>query len=318
MFQLNDFKVLKINDKQKKEIIDYGVKMVGAPYEWSETKGAGVKVGIIDTGADLRHEDLRKAIVKQKNFVDPARDATDDNGHGSHVAGIVGARQNGVGVIGVAPESEVYIAKSFTPDGAGDEKAVLHALEWLCAEGVQVINMSFASFRKSDLYERMIKEAYAAGIILICAAGNEGYLQGDSIGYPAKFEECMAVAAVDVNKNNAPYSSKGPKIELSAAGTDVYSCYMNGAYATLSGTSMATPIISGAVAILQGKAKIRYNRFLSPEEIRIVMHMYAEDLGKKGRDSLYGYGLFSFGRVETGGEKIMASNGSYGSRVKAY
>jgi subtilisin family serine protease len=107
----------------------------------------------------------------------------------------------------------------------------------------------------------------------------------------------------DINKKNAPFSSKGPKAEICAAGTDVYSDYMDNAYATLSGTSMATPVIAGAVALLQGKAMIRYKRYLSPEEIRLLLHMYAEDLGVLGRDPSFGYGLFSFGRVETGGER---------------
>ena len=130
---------------------------------------------------------------------------------------------------------------------------------------------------------------------MICAAGNEG--AQSNIGYPASFSETIAVSAVDINKHIADFNSTGSAAEIAAAGINIYSTYLNNGYATLSGTSMATPIISGAVAILQAKGRMRYGRKLTPDEIRLLLNIYTEDLSGSGKDDRYGYGLFSFGRI---------------------
>ena len=109
--------------------------------------------------------------------------------------------------------------------------------------------------------------------------------------------ETIAVSAVDINKHIADFNSTGSAAEIAAAGINIYSTYLNNGYATLSGTSMATPIISGAVAILQAKGRMRYGRKLTPDEIRLLLNIYTEDLSGSGKDDRYGYGLFSFGRI---------------------
>ena len=133
------------------------------------------------------------------------------------------------------------------------------------------------------------------GITMICAAGNEG--ANAEMGYPASFPETIAVSAVDINKHIADFNSKGSAAEIAAAGIDIFSTYLDNGYATLSGTSMATPIITGAVAILQSKGLMRYGRKLTPDEIRLLLNIYTEDLSGSGKDDRYGYGLFSFGRI---------------------
>jgi subtilisin family serine protease len=133
------------------------------------------------------------------------------------------------------------------------------------------------------------------GITMICAAGNEG--EKSVIGYPARFNETIAVSAVDINKHIADFNSVGNAAEISAAGINIFSTYLNDGYAVLSGTSMATPIITGAVAILQAKGLMRYGRKLTPDEIRLLLNIYTEDLSGTGKDDRYGYGLFSFGRI---------------------
>lgn len=304
-FKISDFKLQKKTDSVTGEIIDYGVKMVGAPLEWGETKGESIKVGIIDTGVDCKHPDLKNRIVKTRNFVDPDPESMcDENGHGTHVAGIVAASLNNFGVVGVAPACDLYIAKAFLPDGNADSDAIRNALIWLTEEQVHVINMSFASKEYDPSYHEQIKEAYQAGITLVCAAGNSGALPGDTIGFPAKFEECISVTAVDVTKQHAKYSSRGQRADIAAAGTNILSCYPGGKFARLSGTSMATPIISGAAALLHKKAYNRMQRCLTPEEMRLVLSIYTEDLGGFGRDVEYGNGLFSFGRLNKMSENI--------------
>ena len=158
--------------------------------------------------------------------------------------------------------------------------------------------MSFSSPATTRQYASLVSEVSRRGITMVCAAGNEGEKAFDNIGYPANYPETIAVTAVDVNKHITDFSSVGRAAEISAAGKDIYSTYLDGTYATLSGTSMATPIITGAVAILQAKGFIRYGRYLSPDEIRLLLNIYTEQIGKKGRDNRYGYGVFSFGRIE--------------------
>lgn len=209
-------------------------------------------------------------------------------------------------MVGVAPKSRLYIAKAFGADGKTDYDAIEKSIRYLEDKKVDVINMSFSSGYTSAKYRSLVWEAYQKGITLVCAAGNEGDMGDNTIGYPASYPETVAVSAVDINKNIADFSSRGKAAEICAAGIDVYSTYLNGGYATLSGTSMACPIITGAVAILQAKGYIRYSRRLTPDEIRLLLNIYTENPGSKGRDKNYGYGIFSFGRIAS--EEYIYSN----------
>lgn len=297
-FKIINFKVSDVPRKIPNEIIDYGVKMVGAPLEWLETQGEGIKVGIIDTGIDLNHEDLQEKVEAYYNFTTGnSNDITDENGHGTHVAGIVSANKNNIGVVGVAPKCKLYVAKAFEKDGSAQTKNIINAIKWLYSKNVNVINMSFSTQEFVSEYSDLIKKCYYQGILCVCAAGNEGN-GTDTIEYPARFPETLSVTAVDINKKIADFSSTGPRADISAPGEDILSTWPNSTYRTLSGTSMATPIITGAVAILQAKAKNRFNRLLSCNELKLILDIYTDDPGEKGKDNAYGYGIFSFGRLK--------------------
>jgi len=274
---------------RKGEFIPYGVKMSGAPAIWNYTMGRGIRVGVIDTGADVNHIDLKDRIKKYKDFTNEG--IYDYNGHGTHVCGIIAASKNNVGIVGVAPECELFVAKAFKKDGTGEEEYIIKAINWLIDENADIINMSFSADSYTKEYYDIIKKAYNRNIIMVAAAGNEGEA---GIGFPAKFGETICVGAVDIRKHKSNFSSVGERIDVSAAGTDILSCYPNNQYAILSGTSMATPIISGAVALIQSRAKIFMKRKLSQSEIRMQIRAHSKDLGKFGKDSDYGYGLFSF------------------------
>lgn len=295
-FKINDYTLIETKSEQESEYIDYGVRLVGAPLEWKETMGEGIRVGIIDTGVCTSHPDLCSRIKDGINFTNEDR-ATfcDHSGHGTHVSGIVCAEKNGSGVVGVAPKADLYVAKAFDKSGKTNYPAIEKSLIWLADKKVDVINMSFSSSYATPRYSEAIRTIKRLGITMICAAGNDG--EKSTIGYPANFNDTIAVSAVDINKHIAEFNSVGTAAEISAAGINIFSTYLDDGYAILSGTSMATPIITGAVAILQAKGMMRYGRRLTPDEIRLLLNIYTEDLSGSGKDDRYGYGLFSFGRI---------------------
>ena len=281
----------------KNEVMSYGVKMVGAEYEWPETMGSGIKVGVIDTGVDINHSDLKNRIKSCVNFTGGKRyDVSDNSGHGTHVCGIIAAEKNGIGVVGVAPQCDLYVAKAFDDNGVGDAKAIISSLDWLIMQKVDIINMSFSSDYADADEKRAINRCLANGITLVAAAGNNG--EGSRVSYPARYDGVIGVAAVDINKNVSDFSSCGEEIILAAAGTDILSTYKNNEYAILSGTSMAAPIISGAAAIIQAKSKKRFSRRLTPSEIEKVMGIYADNKIGNENNLCYGCGIFSFGRIK--------------------
>lgn len=293
MSYIDKFYIKGKYDIREKEIMPYGIEMSGVFYEWKETMGKGIKVGVIDTGADINHIDLKDRISEYKNFI--KEDDSDLNGHGTHVCGTIAASKNKTGVVGVAPECELYVAKSFNKDGYGDENAIINAIYWLIDKEVDIINMSFSSDTYTDEYYDAIKRATENNITVVAAAGNEGE---KGVGYPGRFNEVICVSAVDINKKKSTFSSIGDKIDVCAAGTDILSTYPGNKYAVLSGTSMATPIISGAAAIMQGKSLLRFKKKLTPYEIKLIICLYSDDLGGFGKDINYGCGLFSFGRID--------------------
>lgn len=286
-FKLPYFHVVEVQSQAPAEI-SYGVRMIGAPLEWTETRGEGVRVAVIDTGRP-NHPDL--TIADSVDFTGTGPD--DRRGHGTHCAGIIAANGN---IKGVAPAVELYTVKIFSDSGGTSSATIIQALDWCRENGIDVVSMSFAGPYDDLGVRQAIKRCYDADITLVAAAGNFGRDYG--VMFPAKYSEVISVAAVDINKTPADWSAYGMELELAAAGVEVYSTYLGGQYALLSGTSMACPHITGACAILQAKAKRRLGHKLTPEQIRAALNLYAEDMGAPGRDERYGCGVFSFGRFD--------------------
>lgn len=267
--------------------IPYGVRMIGAPLEWPETKGEGIKVAVIDTGRP-NHPDI--TVAGAVDFTGSGMD--DRRGHGTHCAGIIAA--NGK-ILGVAPGVELYTLKVFPDSGSTSPEAIARALDWCVGAGFDIISMSICGPTDDYNMHQAVKRCHAAGIVMVAAAGNFGRDYG--VMYPARYTEVIAVAAVNLDEAPADFSAYGMELDLAAAGVDVWSTWLGGGYVQLSGTSMACPHIAGAAALLQGKARRRLGRKLTPEEIRVALNLYAEDLGLPGRDERYGCGVFSFGRL---------------------
>ncbi|MCL4459216.1 MAG: S8 family peptidase [Chloroflexi bacterium] len=279
---------------QPAEVLPWGVDRIDADLAWATSRGAGVKVAVLDTGIDLDHPDLQANIKGGINTINSLKSANDDNGHGTHIAGIIAAVDNDIGVIGVAPEAHLYAVKVLNRQGSGFVSDVIEGLQWSIDNGMQVVNMSFGSSADNQSLHDAVIKAYNAGIVLVAAAGNSGPAD-NTVNYPAKYAEVIAVSATDKTDALANFSSRGPEVELAAPGVDVYSTWKGDGYNTLSGTSMATPHVSGTAAL-----SIASHPGYTNLQIRTLLQNTADDLGAVGRDNLYGYGLVDAEEATTG------------------
>jgi len=268
--------------------LPWGVDRIDAEKVHSYNKGSGIKIAIIDTGIDYKHPDLDENFHGGYDFVNNDDDPMDDNGHGTHVAGIVAAEDNDFGVVGVAPEAHLYAVKVLDNSGSGYVSDVIAGIEWSIENGMQIISMSLGSKSDSTALHDACDTAYENGILLVAAAGNEGNPpgKGDNVLYPAKYSSVIAVAATDINDERASWSSTGPDVELAAPGVDIKSTLLGGGYGEKSGTSMACPHVSGVAALIM----VSYPN-LTNVEVRQRLRDTADDLGPAGFDEKYGYGL---------------------------
>lgn len=268
--------------------VNWNVTRVNATRVWSGGNlGAGVKVAIIDTGIDYAHSDLSPNYKGGYNFVARTADPLDDHGHGTHVAGIIGAAANGSGVEGVAPKASLYALKVLDKNGSGTYSNVIKALQWAVSHKMQLASMSLGSATNSKALHEACTAAYKAGVLLVAAAGNSGTPDGrrTTIEYPAAFGAVIAVGAVDSRSVRPYWSSTGAKLELAAPGVEISSDRLGGGLTVMSGTSMACPHVSGVAALIMASG------VTAPAAVRRRLNSAAGDLGVTGRDSLYGYGL---------------------------
>lgn len=224
----------------------WGITRIGAPTAWNTTVGTGVKVAIVDTGISTSHPDL--VVAGGVNTINPLKGFNDDNGHGSHVAGIVAASNNSSGVVGVAPGASLYAVKVLNRNGSGYISDIIEGLDWSISNGMDVVNMSLGTNSDVQTFHDAVVRVYNAGITLVAAAGNDGP-GANSVDYPGAYSEVIGVAAIDRNNAMASWSSAGPQVDLAAPGVSIYSTYKGSSYATLSGTSMASPHVTGVVAL---------------------------------------------------------------------
>lgn len=261
--------------------VDWGVARIGADKVWDKGTGSGVKIGIIDTGIQKDHPDLAGNIITGYDFVNNDNDANDDNGHGTHVAGIAAASSNNLGVVGVSHSSQLMPIKVLNAQGYGYLSDVAKGVYFATDNGVRVINLSLGSTSDSSLLRDAVNYATNKGVLIIAAAGNDG---GAPCSYPAAYSNAVCVVATDSRNLLASFSNIGG--ELAAPGVYNYSTYIGSTYRYLSGTSMATPHVSGAAALLMSICTT-----CSSSEIRTLMRDTAVDLGEMGKDILFGYGL---------------------------
>jgi len=296
--------------------LQYGPRAIQAPLAWEVTTGTlSVTIAIIDTGVDLAHPDLATQIwmnlgevgldgggqAKQTNGVDDDgngyvddwrgwdfaaqdNDPQDERGHGTHVAGIAAAAgDNSVGIAGVAWGVTIMPLKIFTSTGLASNTDAASAMVYAVDNGARIINLSVGDVQPDPALEAGVNYAVEHGALVVAAAGN---FSSQGVVYPGAYPNALAVAAVDIFSETLSTSSYGPQVDLAAPGGEIYSTYWSNTYNYLSGTSMATPHVSGVAALLASRPG-----FETPEKIRLALEATAFDLGAPCWDTHYGFGL---------------------------
>lgn len=275
---------------------------------WQTSQGEGIIVAVVDTGIDTRHPDLVANLVPGFNSLDNTNDPTDDNGHGTHVAGIIGAvAGNGIGMAGVSPKAKIMPIRALGDQG-GSAQSVSAGIQYAVDHGASVINLSLGSTKPSKAIESAIKYALKKGVSVVAAMGNSGD-QGNPRQWPASYAGVVAVGATDPQDKITPWSDFGEWIAVSAPGYGIWSTFPTyetsltrlakqnpGAlppeakiqtnYSALSGTSQATPVVAGIIANMRSVQK-----GLTRAQIRDQIMKSSRDVGPAGFDAHYGAGL---------------------------
>jgi len=267
--------------KMSADTVDWGITRIGAEKIWADSTGSSIKIAVIDTGAELTHSDLSANLVTGYDFVNNDTNPSDDNGHGTHVSGIIASTQNSAGNIGAAYQAKIMPVKVLNNQGYGYLSDVAKGIYYAADNGARIINMSLGSPSDSLTLKNAVAYAANKGVLMVAAAGNES---GSSCQYPAAYSSVICVGATDSSNKLASFSNMGA--ELSAPGVSNYSTYIGNTYQYMSGTSMATPHVVGAAAVVAS-----FCTTCTTTEIRTVLKNTAVDLGTTGYDSVFGYGL---------------------------
>lgn len=263
----------------------------------------GVKVGIVDTGIDAAHEDLSGKVVDCAATApgllgliggnptpSESRGCADDNDHGTHVAGTIGAKaNNGVGVAGVSFNSSFGICKALHgAAGSGSTAGVANCITYLAGKGNRIISMSLGGGASTTL-QQAVQSAWAggSGSLIVAASGNGG---NSTANYPAAYPEVVSVAATDDQDAKASFSTFNDDVEIAAPGVDILSTRRGGGYVAFSGTSMATPHVAGVAAVIARNGG-------TPAQWRTKLDASVDDLGAPGRDVNFGFGRVNLAKA---------------------
>ena len=247
-------------------------------------------VAIIDSGVDLTHPDLIRRLGPGYNVLADDRSPNDENGHGTHVAGIIASQPNNdEGVAGITWFNPIMAVKALNADGYGTSIDVAKGIRWAVDHGAKVINLSLGNYQPSSVLEEAIRYADAHDVVLVAASGNDSTSQPS---FPAAYPEVISVGAVNPDLSYALYSNYGDYVDVVAPGTNIASTFAGHRYAALSGTSMAAPHVTALAALIRS-----VNPRLSNDEVRDIILESADDLGERGKDPYYGYGLINVYRA---------------------
>lgn len=264
---------------------------MSVPESWAITGGSEkIIVAVLDTGVDGKHPDLvGRVLTNGYNFVDDNKDTSDNNGHGTMVAGIIAANVgNSIGIAGATKNCMVLPVKVLDAKGNGYVGSIAAGITYAVEQGANVINLSLGCSEFSSVLQDAVNDAYSKGVIVIAASGNSG----GPIQYPAACTHAVAVGSVSSSNSIAAYSNHGNSLALVAVGSSIFSTlYSDGSagYGLSSGTSYATPFVSSLAALL-----LSLNSAYSPAQLTKIMEDTAVDLGDPGWDGYFGYGCINF------------------------
>lgn len=297
--KLPDFDVEKVYTSFSQSY-DWGLKYSNIPDTWKISRGKGITIAVIDTGMP-DHEDIGDNAIEGGNYI-PDEDIYDYNGHQTHCVGIISAKDNQDGFVGVAPEAKCVCYKSLNTRGAGNYSQINNALRDIKKLKPDLVSMSLGGRSADREMHELIMDLHKMNIPVVCAAGNSGYA---GVLFPAAFPETIAIAAFDRQGKIASFSSRGSQVDWAAPGANIYSTFLNQSYAQLSGTSMACPFMAGVIALMLAKHKEQEKRTgkndcKTVEDIRNHLLKYTNDKGSVGKDKDWGYGVIDV-------EKLMAT-----------
>ena len=295
----------------------WGLDKIKAEAAWATSTGLGSVIAVVDSGADMGHPDLQANLIAGRDFVGKDNDPQDENGHGTHVSGIVAAvTNNGIGVAGTAPDAKVLVVRALDADGSGSTDDIAAAIRYATDNGAHVINLSLGVMSgldkiaeiigALDAVNEAIDYAWENGVVIVAAAGNDSFpLCSEPSGHP----KVLCVGATDQNDTRSFYSNSDATMTskylvapggsgLSCAG-DIFSTYLRSqesfcspeaGYEAIAGTSMATPFVSGVAGLLVAKGDTN-------QQVVDCIIATVDDLGPPGRDPIYGYGRLNAERA---------------------
>jgi thermitase len=287
------------NDPGYSQQYSLSITQWASAYNLNPTLGgsSSTVIAIVDTGIDLNHPDLATKILAGTTFVAGTTTPQDDNGHGTHCAGIASAiTNNGIGVAGTNPSARLLPVKVLDSAGSGSFTDVSNGITWAADHGAKVISMSLgcAAGCTDPATSSAIAYAKGKGVLVVVAAGNEG----GAVGFPGNDPNSMAIAASDNTDNTASFSNYGAQVSVAAPGVNIYSSYFPNTYATLSGTSMATPMVAGLAGLL-------VNGTSTPASIRAKIETTTDKVGpyaySAGRNDHFGFGRINVAKAVASG-----------------
>lgn len=214
---------------------------------WESYTGKNIKIAVIDTGCDINHEDLKENLIQGYNFVNNSNYPDDDNGHGTHVAGIIAASNNKKGVVGVSPKAKIIPIKALDHEGSGNNNIIAKSIVWAVDRSSDIITMSLGSIENSLEVYNAIKYAIKNNVLVFCAAGNMG--MGHDVLYPAKYKETISIGSINDQLEISDFTCFGEALDFLSPGENILSCTPRNSYSIMSGTSMSNPFAVGCAAL---------------------------------------------------------------------
>lgn len=270
------------------ESVDWGLALAGVPDAWKDTEGEGVTVAVLDNGCDVNHQDLQGAIADTRDFTGRGFSPGD---HGTPCCGIIGARKNNSGIIGCAPKSRIIVGKVLH-GMSGDFRWTGLGIRWAAnaAPGC-IISMSLGGPYPDPSVLEAIEYALEQGCFIVAAAGNDG--RDNSVNYPAKWADVLAIGAVKNDGTLARFSSRGPEVDLVAPGEGITSTSPGGGHSIYDGTSFACPFVAGVAALIVAKHRKSGGGTPVTNQAQLIAHLVrtAKDIGPPGHDHGTGWGL---------------------------